>query len=166
VAESARSGLRFLDRHPTPLVVGLFGGGMLVSYSIVAAMNGESVLVGAEAAATRSNLFSSLAATSGALLGFAITSVSVLLALPDRESIERLRGFRAWRLLTQGLLVAAGLLAVTLIYATVALATDTGPSGNDWLEIPLVSFAVASITELVVTGIAFALVVVEAARAP
>lgn len=105
----------------------------------------------------------SSAATSGALFGFAITSLAVLFALTRSDAVKRLRKFRAWTLLNQSLLVAAALLAFALIFSTLALAIDSRSPGCLWLQIPVAAFSVASIAELLVAGVGFAMVIWEVA---
>lgn len=164
MADFVKRGLRFLDQHPTLFVIGVFGGGMLVSYIIAALTADQPVLLERMEPDLRRDLYGSLAATSGALLGFAITSLAVLLALPRSDVVERLRRFRAWTLLNHALLVAGALLASTLIFSTLALAIDSGRPGCLWLQIPVASFAVAAIAELLIAGAAFAMVIWEIAH--
>lgn len=164
VADLPKRALRFLDRHPTPFVIAVFGGGMLVGYLAAAQFAESPVLLERMAPDLRRDLYGSLAATSGALLGFAITSLAVLFALPRSDVVERLRKFRAWTLLNQSLLVAAALLAFALIFSTLALAIDTGSPGCLWLQIPVASFSIAAIAELLVAGAGFAMVIWEIAQ--
>jgi hypothetical protein len=164
VAGLAKRTLRFLDRHPAPFVICVFGGGMLLAYLTTAHFTDQPVLLERMKPDLRRDLYGSLAATSGALLGFAITSLSVLFALPRADAVERLRKFRAWRLLNQSLLVAAALLACTLISSTLALAVDSHSPGSLWLQIPVASFSVAAIAELLVAGVGFAMVICEIAH--
>jgi hypothetical protein len=156
--------LRFLDRHSPLFVILIFGGGLLVGYSAAAIFADNPVLLERMEPALRRDLYGSLAATSGALLGFAITSLAVLLALPQSDAVRRLRKFGAWKLLHQALLVSGALLALTLIFSTLALAIDNTAPGRPWLQIPVASFAVAAIAELLLAGVAFAMVVWEVAH--
>jgi hypothetical protein len=145
-------------------VIGVLGGGMLVAYLATAHFTERPVLLERMEPGLRRDLYGSLAATSGALLGFAITSLAVLFALPRSDAVERLRKFRAWTLLNQSLLVAAALLAGALISSTLALAIDSGSPGCLWLQIPVTAFSVAAIAELVVAGVGFAMVIWEVAH--
>lgn len=155
--------LRFLDRHPTPFVTGIFGGGALLAYLVLDYFSDGAVLIGRIEPGARRDLYISLAGTSGALLGFVITSLSILLALPSGKAVDRLRTFGAWRLLTQTLLVAAGLLAGVLVFSTLGIPLDGDTSGCLWLEIPTFALVLAAGAELLVGGIAFAMVIHEAA---
>jgi hypothetical protein len=152
------------DRHPSPVVIGIFGGGMLLAYVLAATLSDQPVLLERMKPALRGNLYASLSATSGALLGFAITSLAVLLALPRGEAVERLRALRAWRLLTQALLIAAALLACALISSTLALAIDSARPGTLWLQVPVAAFSVAAMALLLLAGIGFAMVIWEVAH--
>jgi hypothetical protein len=163
VAGLVKRTLRFLDRHPTPFITGAFGGGIALAYLIAAQIAEGPVLLGRMDPGVRRDLYGSLAATSGALLGFTITSLAVLLALPRVDAVKRLRKFRAWTLLNQSLLFAAALLACTLISSTLALAIDNGSPGCLWLQIPVTAFSVAASVELLVAGAGFAMVVSEIA---
>jgi hypothetical protein len=137
---------------------------MLVAYLTTAQLSEQPVLLERMKPDLRRDLYGSLAATSGALLGFAITSLAVLFALPRSDAVERLRRFRAWSLLNQSLLVTAALLACALIFSTLALAIDSGNPGTLWLQVPVAALSVAAMAELLVAGIGFALVIWEVAH--
>lgn len=159
-----RRGLRLFDSRPTTSVLAVVGGGTLVAELAYSVVCDGPILLGRVERPARVAFFGSLAATSGALLGFVITSLSILLTLPRDEAIQRLHGFRAWGLLNQALLVAAALLGATLLVSTSALVIDDGPRVIDWLQIPLTSLAVAAMAQLVTAGAAFAMVVLSANR--
>lgn len=136
---------------------------MLIGYLLVTVLCEGPVLLGRLSADVRRDLFGSLAATSGALLGFIVTALSILVALPRGAAVERLRKFDAWRLLTRALLTAAALLLATLVLSTLALAIDDDARGNQWLEIALATLTSAALAVLVVGGTAFGMVISEAA---
>lgn len=137
----------------------MFGGGVLLTYLLLVQFTDEAVLIGRVEPGTRRDLYMSLAGTSGALLGFVITSLAILLALPNATAIDRLRTFRAWPLLTQTLLVAAAFFAAALVFSTLGIALDTGVVGCLWLEIPVFTLVVIAGAELLVGGVAFAMVI-------
>jgi hypothetical protein len=78
------------------------------------------------APAPRSSLYGSLAATTGALLGFALTALAILIALPSTERLEALRRHPKWPRVPSAFFRAAGALLVALVLCTLGIALDAG----------------------------------------
>jgi hypothetical protein len=78
------------------------------------------------APAPRSSLYGSLAATTGALLGFALTALAILIALPSTERLEALRMHPKWPRVPSAFLRAAWALLVALILCTLGITLDAG----------------------------------------
>ena len=135
---------------------------LLAGYAIYAVQTEHAVLLGRLTGGTRSDLYGSLAASSGAILGFLITSLSILVALPARAALSRLQKLPAWELLLRALLVAAVLAALALVLSTVGLAIDRHDNPKQWLEAPVAAVAVAAIIQVLIAGTAFAMVVLRA----
>jgi hypothetical protein len=78
------------------------------------------------APAPRSSLYGSLAATTGALLGFALTALAILIALPSTERLEALRQHPKWPRVPSAFFRATGALLIALILCTLGIALDAG----------------------------------------
>jgi len=78
------------------------------------------------APATRSALYGSLATTSGALLGFALTALAILIALPSTERLEALRSHPRWERVPRAFFRAAWALLIALILCTLGITLDDG----------------------------------------
>jgi hypothetical protein len=90
-----------------------------------------------------------------------VAAVAVLIALPDRESVKRLKELAAWRGLPKMLLVTAALLTLTLLLTLVGQTADASREG-DWLfEIFVFASMCGSLFGLVVSGAAFGLAVTQ-----
>jgi hypothetical protein len=85
-------------------------------------------------AGTRSAIYISVAATSGALLGFVITALSVLLALPSGRRLSFLRGSEAWPKFPQVFVRAAWLLGAATLVFTAAILVDDDPKPSTPME--------------------------------
>jgi hypothetical protein len=109
---------------------------------------------------TRTTLYGSLASSAGALLGFTIASLAILFTLdPDRPLVKRAQDHQLWAMLNRTLLVAAASLALVLVTATTALALDNGPEPCLPIEVAVFTLTVIAGLNLLIAGIAFALVV-------
>jgi uncharacterized membrane protein len=81
---------------------------------------------GVLSAPTRSSLYGSLATTSGALLGFALTALAILIALPSTERLEALRRHKHWERVPKAFFRAAWALLIALILCTLGITLDAG----------------------------------------
>lgn len=77
----------------------------------------------------RGSLYGSLAGTSGALLGFTLAALAILVALPSTERLDALREHPRWPAVQGAYFRAGWALLVALIVCTVGMAIDggTGP---------------------------------------
>jgi hypothetical protein len=75
---------------------------------------------------TRSSLYGSLATTSGALLGFALMPLAILIALPSTERLEVLRDHPRWERVPRAFFRAAWALLMALILCTLGITLDDG----------------------------------------
>lgn len=85
----------------------------------------------------------------------------MLIALPDRPSVERLRELAAWRALPKMLLVTAALLTLTLLLTLVGQSADASRLADWRFEVVVVASMCAALFGLIVSGLAFALAVTQ-----
>lgn len=83
----------------------------------------------------RQTVYSALASTAGALLGFTITALAILIALPSSETVQALRRYAGWRTLFELLIAAIVLLGVMLVLSLVALVADVGAQAREELAV-------------------------------
>lgn len=157
--------MTFVDRNWPTLPVPVVGGGVSLGYAIAAESSKPPVLLGRLTETTRGIFYGSVAGSAGALLGLIIASLAVLLTLDaSRTAVREMQSISAWRILNRTLLVTAACLALTLALATIALGVDSSSGPNTDLEIAVVSIACLAFVELVVGGVAFAIVVLNLSR--
>lgn len=89
----------------------------------------------------RSSLYDSLSAATGALLGFVLAALAVLVALPSTERIEKLQAHRRWHLIPSAYFRAARALLAGLVLCLLGLPLD---SADD----PWVLYEVAAVVAL------------------
>lgn len=82
--------------------------------------------------ARRGQLYGSLAGTAGALLGFVLAALSILVALPSTERIEALRKHHSWPRVPSSYFRAARALLYALVLCTLGIALDSAK--NAWVE--------------------------------
>lgn len=80
----------------------------------------------------RGQLYGSLAGTAGALLGFVLAALSILVALPSTERIEALRNHPSWPRVPSSYFRAAGALLLVLILCTLGIPLDSAKT--PWVE--------------------------------
>lgn len=74
----------------------------------------------------RSSLYGSLAGTSGALLGFTLAALAILVALPSTDRLNALREHPRWSAVQGAYFRAGWALLVALVSCTVGIAVDAG----------------------------------------
>lgn len=74
---------------------------------------------------TRSALYGSLAGTSGALLGFVLAALAILVALPSTERLQALQDHPEWKRVPSSYFRASRALLAVLVLATVGIALDS-----------------------------------------
>ena len=149
----------WLDSHWPTVMLGAF-----VLFFL--AYGGASLLVKTPFAleavprAERLRLYASVAGAVGPLLGFAVASIALLVALtPERAAVEHLEGLAAWKILPKLLLLAAGCLALTLILSILAQSADASTPPDRFFQAVMVAVTATSLLGLAVGGAAFGLVV-------
>jgi len=110
----------------------------------------------AELSATlRGQLYGSLAATSGALLGFVLAALAILVALPSGERIQVLCSHHSWpRVPGSYFRAAAGLLAA-LVICTLGIALDA--ETKPWVLWEAVTVGILAYSLARIIGAIFAL---------
>src|SRR6266511_3656964 len=138
-----RVGTLLIDRSPWSdavlvlVVLGLFLGWALTTEPI-----GRTATL---PAGTRSAVYISIAATSGALLGFTIAALSVLLALPSGPRLKFLQGTAAWSKVPRVFVRAAWMLGLATLVFTAGIVVDDDARpcvAMEAIAIPVVTSAV------------------------
>lgn len=109
-------------------------------------------------------VYGAFASTAGALLGFSITALAILIALPSSETVKALREFAGWRTLFELLLAAIVLLGILLVLSLVALTTDVATHTHEALAAAVLASAVSAGIAVAAVGLFFGLVVVALAQ--
>jgi len=113
---------------------------------------------------TRGSLYASLAGTAGALLGFVLAALAILVALPSTERLEALRRHPRWERVPSAYFRAARALLVALILTTLGIALDG--AGKPWLPYEVVTVvAVAAALVRVAASVAALDQILAVARA-
>jgi hypothetical protein len=127
---------------------------LLLAGAVTASAAGAVMAVGisdyedALVAATRSNLFLSLAGTSAALLGFVLAALAILIALPSGERLSALQRNRNWQRLPDTFLRASRALLLALLVCTACVAVDSAKEPRWWLEAPALAVVVVALVRV------------------
>jgi hypothetical protein len=105
-----------------------------VAYFVVCRVASDPILLEKTDSPTRSALYISLTTTCGALLGFSITAVTVLLALGGGRRIDWLYKDQRFGYARTIFLGAIYVLACATLFYSVLIVTDTASSGKAILE--------------------------------
>lgn len=106
-------------------------------------------------ASLRGQLYGSLAGTSGALLGFVLAALAILVALPSSDRIDILRAHHSWQRVPSSYFRAAAGLLAALILCTVGIGADAGD--KPWVPWEAATVAVLAHALSRVIGAVFAL---------
>jgi hypothetical protein len=117
-----------IGRH---YIAAVLAGG---AYLVISLSSERSLLLEGVEQGTRSALYISLATTCAALLGFAITSVTILLALGGGRRVDWLYKTEGFRYVRTIFLGAINALAVATLYFTALIVVDTAKSGSGYWE--------------------------------
>jgi hypothetical protein len=157
----AKRALDWADDHPslatysTALIV-------FVALRVVSLVHDGPLLLAGADPDHRVALYSQFSGSAAALLGIALTILAILLALPERPSVNLIRASDTWPRLS-ALLLSVGLLAlIALVASHVGAAVDNRSSGKEWLEQVLLASAAIAVVALLVAGLTFWLVLTEA----
>ncbi len=153
---------RWLDRRWWILIVATFTGSE-IGFTVWAQLSYSPTLLARADESDRGDLYSSLSSSSGALLGFTIAAVAVLVAFggPASRAPREVNVDVARRKLVSVLLITAAFLGLTLVLSTIALGVDRAAAGHEWLEHLTLSAAAASAVGLAIGGLGFTLAVLE-----
>jgi hypothetical protein len=162
IVHRAVDAARWLDRRWWVLIVGVFAGSE-IGFTAWARLSDSPTLLARADKAERGDLYASLSSSSGALLGFTIAAVAVLVAFggPAGPSPRDANVHAARRKLVSVLLVTAAFLGSALVLSTIALGVDRAAAGHEWLEHLTLAAAAASAVGLAIGGLGFTLAVLE-----
>lgn len=166
MASSEPDGLaRRVDRGLPVVVLAVVGLATLILYEAKLRRDVGPVFLGRLDGSTRVSLYESMAGSSGALLGFTVASLAILLSLdPDRSAIRRIQEMDTWLVLNRTLVYAASALGLTLIASTIGLAIDGHVVPREQFEVAVSVVSLIATAEFLVGAIAFAWLVMVAAR--
>lgn len=91
----------------------------------------------------RGAMYGSLAGTAGALLGFTLAALAILVTLPSRERIESLREHPKWPRVPSAYFRAARALLAALVLCTLGIALDS--AREPWKLYEVVTIAVLAL---------------------
>lgn len=104
----------------------------------------------------RSNLYNSLSATTGALLGFVLAALAVLVALPPTERLGKLQAHPRWHLVPSAYFRASRALLASLVLCLLGLPLDS--SDDPWV---LYEVAVVLVLGLALVRVSAAVVALD-----
>jgi len=81
----------------------------------------------------RKELYSTIASISGALLGFIITSISIVIIFVESDKLELLRKSKNYETLYRVFIAAIKYLAFTTLIAIIGLVADKDLSPHNWI---------------------------------
>lgn len=119
---------------------------VLIVYGVLECLHGDPLLA-AVPAGTRQTFFASLAATTGALLGFAITGLTILLTLGGGERMAWLLKQEAFRTESRALFttaIAALGFATAVFLLLIVVATDKGSFWHPWGYLAVAAMALVT----------------------
>lgn len=102
----------------------------------------------------RGQLYGSLAGTSGALLGFVLAALSILVALPSTERIEALRRHHSWPRVPSSYFRAARALLYALVLCTLGIALDSATKPWVFYELLVVAVVALALVRVVAAVVA------------
>jgi hypothetical protein len=148
--------LRFADRHPVAvlLIMAVVSYGGLIIWSVE---RSSPLLLARAVPSDRIVIYGQFASSAVALLAVSLTVLAILLALPDRGTLEELRASSAWPRLQATLLSAALLCVIALVAAHLGAAIDDQPKGKQWLDLLAISSGCMAVIAVVLGGVVFAL---------
>jgi hypothetical protein len=150
--------MRTIDRNwhwvtPVAFVV------ITVVYRVIESLAHSALLLQHVAKGDRLSVYNAVAAATGALVGFALTALAILIALPDTPKVEELQTLRAWEVLPRMILNTAAILTLALVFSIYGLAEDTAVHQDRTLEGLFIGSVASGLLGLATSGLAFALVI-------
>jgi hypothetical protein len=144
------AGKLFIDYR---LLTELAAVALLLAGFLVAAHSGDYVSTLTKP--TRASLYSSLTGTTAALLGFALTALAILVALPSTDRMEALRKHPRWPRVPGAYLRAAAALLAALVLCTLGIPLDSAK--DPWRIYEAVTVALLALALVRVIGAVIAL---------
>jgi hypothetical protein len=159
----------WLDRNHWAIpIIGAFTTG--ATLWIWAIFDSRPIVLAAAKSQIRQQMYTSLASSSGSLLGFTVAAVTILAAfgqvkMPDKERQKQEEGLaRARSIVSGSLLASAFLLLLSLITSTLLLGLDAGDVAPELWIIVNLSVSTGAIIGLIVGGLGLALAILERNR--
>jgi hypothetical protein len=97
----------------------------------------------------RASAYQALAGVVGALLGFVLAALAVLIALPTGERLRELESTTEWDRVPGGFMTSARALLLSVVLVIVALLVDSCPGPRWWIELPLLALLAVSLVRVV-----------------
>ncbi len=123
---------------------------LLVAYFLSTNIDGFAASMSQGA---RTALYATLAGIAGALLGFVLAALAVLVALPDGDRIQSLRTHPKWPRVPSAYVRASVALLAAVVICTFGIVLDAGPNARQGYEaftVVIVSFALVRVLASVV----------------
>jgi hypothetical protein len=120
---------------------------VIVAYGLIDHFKGGDALLAAVEPGTRQTFFASLAATCGALLGFAITGLTILLTLGGGKRMQWLLGQKVFRTQARALFttaIGALGLATAIFLLLILVATDKDSFWAPWGYVAFATMALVA----------------------
>lgn len=124
---------------------------LVIAFLAVATMSNFSETMSVE---RRSALYGSLAGTSGALLGFVLAALAILIALPSSERIDALREHPKWERVPSAYFRAARVLLAALVLCTLGIALDSAKAPWQLYEAVTVAVLVLCLVRVIAAVVA------------
>lgn len=102
-------------------------------------------------ATDRGLVYSTLAAVAGAILGFVITAVTVMIAIIDRPRLQAISNSRPFPVLFLTWFEAIYVLGLTILASFIALLAETDQSPKPWLSFLVLALALVSASKVLRT---------------
>jgi hypothetical protein len=148
------------DRHPA-LSIGAAAVLIYVGLRIYSKLHDGPVLLASADPQQRLAIYGQIANSAVAILGIALTVLTILLALPDRPIVKDVQASETWPRLRELLMTTALLALIALVASHVATAIDNGVRGREWLEQAIVASSVSAVIAIALAGLTFWLVLVR-----
>jgi drug/metabolite transporter (DMT)-like permease len=103
-------------------------------------VTGDDQFVDTLTIARRGEMYSSLAGTAGALLGFTLAALSILVALPSSDRLDILKKHHSWPRVISSYFRAASALGLALVLCSLGIPLDSG--SEPWVAYEVVVIAV------------------------
>jgi hypothetical protein len=148
------------DRHPAQSI-GLTAVLIYIGLRIFSQLHDGPVLLASADPQQRLAIYGETANSAVAILGIALTVLTILLALPDRPIVKDVQASETWPRLQALLMMTALLALIALVASHLATAIDNGALGREWLEQVVVASSVTTVVAIAFAGLTFWLVLIR-----